>query len=348
MSDAEPVVVLGATGYIGSALVARLARRGVRVRAVGRRAPAVGGPTVETGRADATAPLVLAELVDDAGAVVHLLAPLAPVRSWRSDGHAGQGDRVTVGPVRALVELLDRRSHRRKAPLAVVAAGTTAVVGCAGTVRVDGTEPDDPVTSYDAQKLAVEHVLVHGERVGAVRPVRLRLPTVYGTGSSPAAPPGTGVVATMVDRAVRGLPLTLWHDGSVVRDLLHVDDVAGAIDAALGHVDALGGRPWPLGTGTGVPLRTVADGIAERVARRTGRPPVPVVRIAPPAYAQPTDFHGVEVDASAFRRVTGWRPAVTLDEGLDGVVDAALDAARHGASADPSPHRREDAFQCES
>lgn len=305
-----PVVVLGAGGYLGSTLVAHLARRGRDVVAVGRRAPRVVGPTVRTAVADATSPDDLARIVAGAGAVVHLVAHLVPGRSWRvADGEDGGGSGTAAA--HALVAALDGRR------VPTITASTVGIAGCPARVRLDGTEPDDPRTPYDHGKLAVERVLL-GSGLPAV-PVRL--PTVYGRGADPASP-GTGVVAAMARRAAAGEELTLWHDGSVRRDLLHVRDVAAALTAAVENAHRLAGRPWVVGTGVGVPLGAVVRGLAGRIADRTGREPSPVVRVPPPGHAAPTDFHSVEVDAAAFRAVTGWRSRIPLGTGLDEIADA--------------------------
>lgn len=306
-----PVVVLGAGGYLGATLVAHLARQGTEVLAVSRRPLAPAGPRVRTAVADATAPDELARLVAGAGAVVHLVAHLVPGRSWRVD----EDDPSEPGAVAArhLVAALAGRE------VPVVTASTVGIAGCPPHVRLDGSEPDDPRTAYDRGKLAVERVLLDS----GLPAVPVRLPTVYGRGADPASP-GTGVVAAMTRRAVAGEPLTLWHDGSVRRDLLHVRDVAAALAAAVVHAGRLAGRAWPVGTGAAVPLGAVVRGLAVRVADRTGREPVPIVQVTPPAHAAPTDFHSVEVDAAAFRAVTGWTPWVPLSTGLDEVADAAL------------------------
>jgi reductase EvaE/reductase VcaE len=161
--------------------------------------------------------------------------------------------------------------------------------------------------------------------------VSLRLPTVFGEG----AVPGTadrGVVAAMARRALAGQEITMWHDGTVRRDLVHVRDIAAAFSAALDHAGQLSGRHWLLGAGRGDRLGDVFRTVAARAAARTGAGPVPVVSVTPPEHAPETDFRSVTIDSSAFRAATGWRPAVGLTEGLDRTV-----AALWAAASPPSP-----------
>ncbi|WP_171171756.1 NAD(P)-dependent oxidoreductase [Streptomyces sp. I05A-00742] len=322
--DGRPLVtVLGASGFVGSAVAAELARRPVRLRLVtrGHRPPAAvkdvkDANDTEVRTADATDRAALAAAVAGSDVVIHLLAHMSSGTNWR--GADPVAERVNVGSMRHLTDILRPGPDGR--PATVIYAGAASQVGMPAALRIDGSEPDEPQTAYDRQKLAAEHLLEAATGAGNVHGITLRLPTVIG-----CAPGGTvskGVVAAMTTRALAGEPITMWHDGSVRRDLLHVDDVALAFASALDHGHELAGRHWLIGSGRGEPLGTVFRRIAELVAARTGRPPVPVLTVRPPEYAELSDFHSVEIDSAAFRGVTGWQPRLTLEQALERTVDA--------------------------
>ncbi|HEU5471630.1 MAG TPA: NAD-dependent epimerase/dehydratase [Actinophytocola sp.] len=312
------VVVLGASGFIGSAVARALARQPVRLRLVARRpAPSPVDPVadIEVCAADLTAPGVLAGAVAGADTIVHLVAYTEG--GWRvADGDA-VAERINVGLVRDLIDVL---AGFDRAP-AVLFAGTDTQVGLTAHDRIDGTEPDRPRCAYSRHKLTAETLLKRATAAGVLRAVSLRLPTVYGHGPDSTAD-DRGVVAFMVRRALAGHDLTMWNDGSVRRDFVYIDDVTAAFTAAAAHVEALAGAHWLIGTGTGEPLGKVFTAIAELVARHTGRPPAPVVSIPPPPHAEPTDLKSVEIDSTAFRTVTGWQPRIPLHEGLRRTVTA--------------------------
>ncbi|SEP52384.1 NAD-dependent epimerase/dehydratase family protein [Amycolatopsis saalfeldensis] len=316
------VTVLGASGFVGSAVTAALARRDIRLRLVARRpaaGPAGAVAKIETCTADLTAPGAVAAAVEGADAVINLVLHES---GWRGAGDpAGEG--TNVGVLRDLVVAL--RHGGRPAPV-VVFAGSTSQIGVPPRVPIDGTETDHPVTAYDRQKQAGEELLRAETRSGALSGITLRLPTVFGPGPTPAAQ-DRGVVAAMTRRALAGQPLTLWGNGSVQRDLLYVDDAGAAFAAALDRPETLAGRHWLLGSGRGIDLRELFGTIAEVVAERTGRPKVPVVSVPAPAGATVTDAHSLVADSSAFRSVTGWCPRVSLREALGRTVAALADPA---------------------
>jgi nucleoside-diphosphate-sugar epimerase len=320
------VVVLGASGFVGSAVTATLARRPLRLRPVARRpsvVPADARAEVDVRTADLTGPGAVADAVAGADAVVHLVTHAG---GWRGADEDPASERVNVGLVHDIVAALAHRRRPGPAPV-VVLAGSTSQVGVPPRVPIDGTEPDRPETTYDWQKLAAEQALVAATARGEVRGVSLRLPTVYGR-SRTVHVEDNGVVSAMMRRALAGEPLTLWSGGHIERDLLAVDDVADAFESAVYHADALSGRHWLLGTGRGIRLDELFRAIAAAVSARTGQPPVPVVTVPPSAHATSTDQHSMVVDASAFRAATGWSPRTSLREGLDRTAAAFVTRAR--------------------
>ncbi|GLY02213.1 MULTISPECIES: NAD-dependent epimerase/dehydratase family protein [Actinoplanes] len=308
------VALLGASGFVGSAVLRELAARPIRVRAVSRR-PAPVPPDavaeVEVLAADLSEPGRMAAAVAGADIVIHAVAYIAGSTTWRvADGDAA-AERITVGLVRDLIDAVRRPGP----PVRVVFTGAASQVGPSDRAVLDGSEPDRPAGEYDRQKLAAERILLAAHAEGVVRAVPVRLPTVFGAGPRSTAR-DKGVVSLMVRRAVAGQDITMWHDGTVRRDLVYIDDVARAVVAAADHAENLAGRPWLIGSGHGSPLGEVFTTVAKLVAAETGEPPVRVVSVPPPAHAEAGDFHSVTIDASAFRAVTGWRPRVPLDEAL--------------------------------
>ncbi|MER5555913.1 NAD-dependent epimerase/dehydratase [Streptomyces sp. NPDC002793] len=310
------VVVLGASGFLGSALTRALARRPVRLRLVARRAtPAPTGAVadIDVRTTDLAAPGALAEAVEGADAVFHLVA--ATDAGWRVAEGDTAAERMNVGLVRDLTDAVEAAARR---PVVVFPSTTTHLDDHAAGSAAD---PDRGRSPYVRQKLQAEGVLARATADGILRGVSLCLPTVFGHGPDSTAP-DRGVVATMTRRALAGDPLTIWGDGSVRRDLVYVDDVVEAFLAALDHADRLAGAYWNIGTGTGVTLRTLFTGVSAAVAAHTGAPAVPVVSVEPPASADPADSVDVVVDPGPFAAVTGWTARVELDEALRRTVTA--------------------------
>jgi nucleoside-diphosphate-sugar epimerase len=319
------VVVLGASGYVGSVVAGLLCDRPVRLRAVARRPyvpPEPARADVEVLTADITDRDQLRRAVAGADVVVHLAKHSG---TWRDAEHDPATARVNVDAVERLVDLLATGGSR--APL-VVFAGAASQIGRTPDRPIDGSEPDWPETAYDRQKLAAERLLLRASAEGVLRGLSLRLPTVFGLSPLSRAP-DVGVVSLMIHRALTGEPITMWHDGTVARDVTYVEDVAAAFLAALDRPDLLVDRHWLIGSGRGDRLGDVFRTVAESVAAHTGRPPVPVVSVAPPAGAPATDFLNVFIDPSRFESATGWSARVPVADGVDRTVEALVREERH-------------------
>lgn len=308
------VTVLGAGGFLGSAVAAALSTRDLELRLVARRPvepPAGAVAAVTTHVVDVTDAEALTPVLAGSDVVVHMVKHSG---DWRAADTDPATEVVNVGVMRTVV---DAFAGAEATPL-VVWAGSVSQVGATPPRPLDGSEPDDPHNGYDQQKLAAERILLDGHAAGAVRGVSLRLATIFG--QRPGGPRDVGVVVTMARRALAGEALTMWGDGSVRRDLLHVDDLVAAVLAAIDRPDGLAGRHWVLGSGEVRSLREIFTTVADAVAVHTGREAVPVVAVAPPASTSAGDAHDVLIDPGPFRRASGWTPLVPPAEGIDRTV----------------------------
>lgn len=310
------VVVLGASGLLGTAITRELAGRPVRLRVVGRRLTSVPArPTadIEVRTADLTEPHELASAVAGADAIIHLVAHIAGPATWRVSAGDAVAERVNLGLVHDLVSVL--RARRATPPPVVVFAGSMSQVGHPAGGRIDGTEPDNPLTTYDRQKQAAENALKAATAEGVLRGITLRLATLFSQGTD-SVTLDRGVVSAMARRACAGEPLTMWHDGTVKRDLLCVDDAAAAFASALDHADTLAGKHWLVGTGLSTSIAELFGGIAGAMSAATGKPPVPVISTEPSEQSLQTDQLDFVLDPAPFERATGWRARIPLAEAL--------------------------------
>lgn len=311
------VTVLGAGGFLGSAVSAALSTRDIDLRLVARRplAPLSGAATVTTHVVDVTDAAALRPVLAGSDVVVHLVKHSG---DWRAADTDPATEVVNVGVMRTVV---DAFAGAEETPL-VVWTGSVSQVGVTPSHPLDGSEPDDPRNGYDQQKLAAERILLDGHAAGAVRGVSLRLATIFG--QRPGGPRDAGVVVSMARRAIAREALTVWGDGSVKRDLLHVDDLVAAVLATIDNPDGLVGRHWVLGSGEVWSLREIFTAVAGAVSVHTGLEAVPVTAVAPPAHASAGDAHDVLIDPGPFRRASGWAPAVPPGTGIDRTVATLL------------------------
>lgn len=297
--DGSRIALIGGTGFIGSTLAPLLVDRGASVLAVGR-CPSPG-LSYDTKSLDVGSDDAFGRWIEDYDGFVYLASYSDPVSRWRVGPDNGAALRVNVDGFRKLLAAV-ARSHR---PTTVVLASSIAAAM-------------PPFGGYALHKRAAEKLLEEAASLGAVRGAVVRLPTVYGAGTARPVM-GSGVVATFVRQAWSGRAITLWGDGTVRRSLLHVDDAARALIAALEHADSLGPRPFAVGPRSVTSLVDIASSVVAAVNRQGGRACDPQ-HVPMPEHAAPSDLQDALVDASAFERLAGWTPHTTLRDGLEDLV----------------------------
>ena len=306
------IVITGARGYIGSALAEKLAGDGHALRLVSRspeapRSTSTHMANIEYCAADLRKPQDWSRLLDGVDAVVHL--------SSRTDLRAAEadpaGDRViNIEPVRSLV----RAAERLNVAAPVIFASSTSIVGDPHLNPVSEDAPDRPSSVYDHHKLECEIMLRDATRRGVLRACNLRLSTVYGYGVE-SANPNRGILNAMTRRAIRGEPLTLYGDGSYIRDFTRVDDVCNAIRLAMASPSVCNGKHYVIATGRGCTLAEAFGCIAQEAYRVTGRN-IEIRHIPEPPDLHPIERTNFVGDASLFQKLTGWRPRIDLQSGI--------------------------------
>lgn len=286
------VVVTGAAGFVGSALVAELLRRGHRVVAMDRRPVAAPAAAHAGALLTLTGDLLDRDALADAAlataeAVIHL-AGCPGVRDSAADVEARRARDNVAATARVLAAV--------PAEVPLVVASSSSVYGGSTGAPSRETDPLAPRGGYARSKVAVETLCAQragqGGRVTVVRPF-----TVVGEGQRPDM-----ALVRWIRAAEAGRPLEVFGSLERTRDLTDVRDVAAVLTALAEGAHVPGGV---LNVGTGRP-HTLGEVVAA-VAEVTGR----AVRttVTPAADIEPADTWA---DTALLRETVGVVPRTDL------------------------------------
>jgi CDP-glucose 4,6-dehydratase len=304
----RPVLVTGATGLLGSWLVADLQRRGARTVALVRdlvpdslfyangaaaRCVQVSGDICD----GALVERVLAEYEIDA--VFHLAAQTIVE-------HAQRDPRNTLrANIEGTWEVLDacRRSGR---PTRIVVASSDKAYGDQPVLPYTEDQPLEGRHPYDVSKSCAD-LITQAYAVSYDLPVAVtRCGNLYGGGDLNwnRLVPGT------IRSVLRGERPVLRSDGSFVRDYFYVKDGAAAY---LHLAECMASRPGVVGQAFNFSneLQVTALEMVRHVLRLTGSALEPDVR-----GGASHEIKHQYLSAAKARRLLGWRPRYSLEEGL--------------------------------
>jgi nucleoside-diphosphate-sugar epimerase len=206
--------------------------------------------------------------------------------------------------VTGTLNLLDVCRERRVRKF--VLASTSSVYGSRETSRPfrEDDPTDRPLSPYAATKKAAEALAFSYHHLHGLDVSILRYFTVYG----PAGRPDMSIFR-FVKWIAEDRPLELYGDGHQQRDFSHVNDIARGTILAL---KPLGYEIINLGGDRPIVLRDVIRLIEQGLGKQA--------RIERRA-AHQTDVPGTWADVAKARRLLGWSPQVSFEEGLKGAIE---------------------------
>jgi UDP-glucuronate 4-epimerase len=309
------VVVTGVAGFIGSHLATRLLAQAEDVIGLDcmtdyydislKRANLdglLGHPRFRFEDLDLAQDELPAHL-GDATCVYHLAAQPGVRKSW--GGAFGAYVRNNIIATQRLLEAM-RESGAR-----MVFASSSSVYGDAERYPTPEDATPQPISPYGVTKLCSEQLVMAYRRSAGLDARCVRYFTVYGPRQRPDM-----AFARFIAAARTGDAVEVYGDGQQVRDFTFVGDAVAATIQA-GTVTDPGEAIFNVGGGSRVTVREVLANLAEILGRRID------VRELP---AQPGDVRETGADLRRAAAILGWRPEVSLDEGLRAQVAATISA----------------------
>ncbi len=327
---ARRIIVTGGAGFIGSALCRYLVRSGVEVLNVDKLTYAANLKSLDPIANQGNYRFHKAD-VADAGAMAALFAEFRPdaVMHLAAESHV---DRSITGSaafietnVMGTYRLLEAaRAYWNSLPLdeadsfRFLQVSTDEVYGSLGEEGAfsEGT-PYDPSSPYSASKAAADHLALAWQRTYGLPTIVSNCSNNYGPYHFPEK-----LIPLAIINAVEGRPISVYGDGSNVRDWLHVDDHVRALAmvVAKGRPGAkynIGSRSELTNLALVKMLCAILDDLHPDGA--------PHERLISFVADRPGHDRRYAIDPSLVEEEIGWRPSETLDSGLRKTVAWYLD-----------------------
>jgi UDP-glucose 4-epimerase len=293
------ILVTGGAGFIGSHTAQALVKLGHAVMvfdnlSTGHRENVPAGCTLVEG--DVRDYALIERCVQGQNAVLHLAAFTSVPESF----------------LRAS-ECFEVNVHGTLNVLEAVSTSGKGLVMYASSSAIYAEEPDapkvesmcpEPASPYAVSKLEGEHLLEWYHRRRGVPYLALRYFNVFGPRQEEDSD-YAAVIPKFITRSLRNETLTIHGDGRQTRDFVFIEDVVTANVLAV-----QGTRPgvYNVGTGTASTILWLAERIIGMAGSTGG------YAFAP---RPPGDIQSSTADVALISHQLGWRPAWTLERGLE-------------------------------
>lgn len=306
------ILITGAGGYIGSALTGALGNVECNLTLFFHdRKPELNPAKAKIASisGDITKPGIWGELLPGVDVVFHLVEH--PYKEFSPEKELY----TTAAPILRLLETARIKGYKPQ----IVFASSNNLVGLPSKLPVNENFPDNPITIFSIHKMLAEKYLEYYSREYAIPSIILRLTNVYGP--VPDKKISERVVLNyMIAEALRAGKVKLFSNRDRTRDFVYIDDVVAAFLCA-GMTEGKSDH-FLIGSGEGKKLEEIGAIIADKVSKKIGKHPEIIIdEQAPISEIEKRNF---VTDYSKFSSLTGWKPQILLDDGIENTLNYLL------------------------
>lgn len=210
-------------------------------------------------------------------------------------------------PMLTLIEECKKRGIRR-----IIYPSSGGTVYGKYSVHSKETHPTIPYSVYAAHKIALENYFRLFNLYDDMEIISLRIANPYGYLDT--ANRKQGIIPIFIDRIINGQPIEIWGAGRNVRDYIYIDDLVDAMEKAASYAGEV--RCFNIGSSTGTSIKKVIRLIEQYSGKKAN------VSYKPGRICDAVSSY---LNNDLAVKELGWKPVVTLDEGIRRLI------SRYGA-----------------
>ena len=307
MIDSKLYLVIGGNGFIGSHTVKELCSSGNKVRVFGRDIfkfeKNIGYiENVEWFRGDLNNSSEVGSAMKGVTDIIYLASSSVPATSMRDFYFDIESNTI---PLIRLLEIL--KKHNQVGKFIYMSSGGTVYGNSGKFIPFAETDSTEPISSYGLNKLMSEHYIKLFATEMKTKFYILRPGNVYGENQD--LDRNQGAIGIFLNSLYYKKAITVYGEGLIIRDFIYVGDVVQGIIKCLNKDEYTNENVsiFNLGTCSGVSIMELINKIEYITGNKFN------VNIQP---SRKFDCLYNVLDISKINRILGWKPAITLSEGI--------------------------------
>lgn len=200
------------------------------------------------------------------------------------------------------INLLDICAKSKVNKLVFTSSGGT-VYGIPRTTPLIEEHQTNPICSYGIHKLAIEKYIQLYNKLYNLNYKVARISNAYGERQSVKG--GQGLIASIIEKMNQNSPITIWGDGSEIRDYIHASDIASAlISIANCNSDE---TIFNVGSGSGLTILNIIRYVENGMGKKTE-----IIW----EKSRNMDVPNNVLDISKIKRTLDWNPLIDINSGI--------------------------------
>ena len=296
------ILIFGGGGFIGSTIADRLLLDGHELRIFERHRVLpyrkfLASEQVEWIMGDLSSIHDVTVAVTGMDVVLHLVSTTLP-RSSNDDPIYDIESNVI-----ATLQMLNAMVAQKVPKIIFISSGGT-VYGNPIYLPLDEEHPTNPLVSYGVTKLMIEKYLQIYRHLHGINAITLRVANPYG--ERQRIETAQGAVGVFLHKALKGLPIDIWGDGTVTRDYIHISDVTEAFVKAIEYTGS--SYCFKVSSGKGTSLNELIGMLETAIGRAIN------VRYLP---ARPFDVPISVLSNKLLQDELNWYPLISMQKGIE-------------------------------
>jgi nucleoside-diphosphate-sugar epimerase len=310
----KTVVITGGLGFIGSNIAQKLVALGAKIILIDSFDSRYGANLANVAEVQNQIQIVKADirntdsissLIEKADVVFHLAAQVSYIDSASIPFEDLELNAKTSLQILELCKTLNKKAR-------VIFASSRLVLGKVTAHPIQENHIAEPLSLYGIHKLTSENYFRLYGKMHGLQTAVLRITNPYGERQqikhSKYSLPGW-----FMRQLMEGKDITIFGDGGQLRDYIYATDIADAF-VLTGLAENLNGEVYNCGLGKSSSFRQMCETLVKIIGK--GK-----IQYVPwPANYEKVETGDVEVDNSKLRKLTGWHPTITLEQGLEKMV----------------------------